>query len=152
MIQINHRTGRVLQDTFGTGVDYVVLDTTQENAFDVDDITIDSNGKIFGVVGNSGGGGGDHLIDINLIGTTRNHGPLMHNGLPIQDMEGITLYKGKVLYGTTGVEFTSEGTDNTLYKIDKVSGETVGVSRLDRDLNGYIPVDFEAISCFPVCK
>ncbi len=67
-------------------------------------------------------------------------------------MEGLTLHNTKVLYGTTGIEFTGEGTENSLYSIDKASGETTRITRLDKDFNGYVPGDFEAISCFPVCK
>jgi len=153
LIQINPQNGEIIDDAFGMGIDYVIIDTAAENASDVDDIAIDSDGTLLGIAGNSGGGGGDQLIKINKqTGAVGSHGPLNHYGAPIQDMEGLTLYNTKVLYGTTGYEFTSEGTDNILYKINKASGETVPITRLDKDFNGYVPGDFEAITCFPICK
>jgi uncharacterized repeat protein (TIGR01451 family) len=153
LIQINPERGRIIEDAFGAGVDYVVINTAAEGASDVDDIAIDSDGTLFGIAGNSGGGGGDRLVIINKqTGAVGDYGPLNQYGAPIQDMEGLTLYNTRVLYGTTGYEFTSEGTDNILYKIDKASGETVPVTNLGKDFDGYVPKDFEAISCFPICK
>lgn len=64
----------------------------------------------------------------------------------------MTLYNTRDLYGTTGLEFGTEYTDNTLYRINKRSGESTPILRLDRNFNGYVPIDFEAITCFPVCR
>jgi hypothetical protein len=67
-------------------------------------------------------------------------------------MEGLTFYNINTLYGTTGLEFGQEGTANTLYSINKETGEATPINRLGQSFNGYIPKDFEAVSCFPVCR
>lgn len=89
---------------------------------------------------------------VNYEFSVINNGPLNESGYPVQDVEGLTLYNTRVLYGTSGVEFTDKGTDNSLYRIDKQSGATEIITRLDQNFNGFIPTDFEAISCFPICK
>jgi uncharacterized repeat protein (TIGR01451 family) len=153
LVQLNPKTGKIIPDAFGNGVDYLVIDTASVGAGDLDDIAIDSDGTLYAVAGNSGGGGNDHLVVIDkLTGAITDMGPLHLTDNKIQDMEGLTLYNRSTLYGTTGLEFSSYGTSNTLYKIDKISGETTAVKKLDQDFNGYIFNDFEAISCFPICK
>lgn len=153
LIQINTQNGKIIPEAFGAGSDYVLINTSMVNASDVDDLAIDSQGRLFGVVGISGGGGGDHLVLIDkTTGGVSAYGPLLQQGDPVQDMEGLTLYNARTLYGSTGIEFGAEGTANTLYWIDKATGETRRISRLDKDFNGLVPNDFEAISCFPICK
>lgn len=153
LVQLDPDTGRLIRNAFGAGVDYLVINTASIGASDVDDIAIDSDGTLYGIAGNSGGGGGDHLIIINKkTGRVTDHGPLNQQGQSVQDMEGLTLHDKNTLYGTTGLEFMGEGTANTLYKIDKQTGETKAITRLDKNFDGYVPTDFEAISCFPICK
>ncbi|MBU3982389.1 MAG: hypothetical protein KJ985_02675, partial [Proteobacteria bacterium] len=111
------------------------------------------SGILYAVAGNSGGGGGDNLVIINKqTGAVQNYGTLHSQGTPIQDMEGLTFYNTTTLYGTTGYEFQGMGTANTLYRINKDNGEVTPVKQLEQNLNGYIPSDFEAVSCFPVCR
>jgi uncharacterized repeat protein (TIGR01451 family) len=151
LIQIDPWTGTLVRNAFGANVDYVVLSTSSVNNYDVDDIAIDTNGIMYGIGGNSSGGGGDKLLIINKqTGTVQHYGTLSNQGSPVQDMEGLTLYNNNVLYGSTGMEFS--GTANTLYRIEKQTGETTPVNQLDQNINGYIPTDFEAISCFPICR
>jgi SdrD B-like domain len=154
LIQINPDTGKIINNAFGTGIDYVIIDTHDAGVKDADDIAIDSSGRLYGVAGISGGGGGDQGINIDKeTGAVNLYAPLLNPyGDPVQDMEGFTLYNSRYFYGTTGIEFANLGTDNTLYRIDKTSGKTEAVTRLDRTFDGYVPSDFEAISCFPVCK
>ncbi|MBU4234741.1 MAG: DUF11 domain-containing protein [Proteobacteria bacterium] len=153
LIQINPTTGKIVSNAFGAGVDYVVIATASIENSDVDDIAIDRNGILYAVAGNSGGGGGDNLVIINKqTGAVQNYGTLHSQGTPIQDMEGLTFYNTTTLYGTTGYEFQGMGTANTLYRINKDNGEVTPVKQLEQNLNGYIPSDFEAVSCFPVCR
>lgn len=153
LIQINPGSGRIIPDAFGAGKDYVLINTSMVNGSDVDDLAVDSQGRLFGVVGISGGGGGDHLVLIDkFTGGVSAYGPLLQQGAPVQDMEGLTLYNARALYGTTGIEFEAEGTANGLYRIDKATGDTSEVTLLGKGFNGLIPNDFEAISCFPICK
>ena len=107
-----------------------------------------------GAAGISGGGGRDHGVVIDKkTGAVSLTAPLIDSdGNPTQDMEGLTVYNHKYFYGTTGVEFPDLKTDNTLYRIEKATGRTEAVTRLDRTVKGYEPFDIEAISCLPVCK
>lgn len=122
--------------------------------YSLDDIAIDYQGTLYGVAGNSGGGGGDQGIIIDKkTGAVHINAPLIDpDGKPTQDMEGFTSYNQIFFYGTTGLEFQEQLTDNSLYKIEKSSGTTEFVICLDQEFEGYIPGDFEAIACFPVCK
>jgi hypothetical protein len=154
LVQINPNTGRLVNNAFGTGIDYLVIRTGSVGASDVDDIAIDPAGVLYGVGGNSSGGGGDNLVVIDKnTGAVKRYVALHFNGLPVQDMEGLTPYSRSALYGTTGIEFSEKRTAETLYRINKVSGESTPVIRLNKVFdNGYVPFDFEAISCFPVCR
>lgn len=153
LIQINPATGRIVSNAFGAEVDYVVIATSPTWHNDIDDISIDRNGVLYAVAGNSGGGGYDNLIIINKqTGAVQTYRALHSQGQPIQDMEGMTFYNSNTLYGTTGYEFPDLGTSNTLYQINKDTGEATPVSKTGKSFEGYIPHDFEAVSCFPVCR
>ncbi len=152
LIKIDHQRGTVIKDGFGAGVDYVVIDTAAVGLFDTDDMTIDSDGRMYGIAAISGGGGGDRLVSIDKeTGAVTDLGELTTGVYPVQDMEGLTFYHGTTLYGTTGFEFNGTGTSNTLYRIDKAGGSTTMIRRLDDDFNGLVPSDFESITC-PVCR
>ncbi len=152
LIIIDPQTGTLVKDAFGAGKDYVVIDTQALNLFDIDDLAIDSDGVMYGIATISGGGGGDRLVVIDkATGTVTDRGELLSGNMPVQDMEGLTFYHGGSLYGTTGYEFDNQGTNNTLYRIDKASGKTQFFLRLDNSFDGLVPIDFESITC-PVCE
>ena len=154
LIQLNPETGKIIPNAFGSGIDYVVIDAGAVGASDIDDLAIDSSGTIYGIAGTSGGAGmNNHLVVIDsMTGAVTDQGPLHFASDKIQDMEGLTLYNNKTLFGTTGTEYAGEMTANSLYKIEKTSGKTTFVSRLDQDFDGLVPGDFEAIECLPICK
>jgi protocatechuate 3,4-dioxygenase beta subunit len=153
LIQLNPETGKIIPDAFGSGIDYVVIDAAAVGASDIDDIAIDPSGDIYGIAGTSGGAGDDHLVLIDsMTGAVTDQGPLHLANDKIQDMEGLTLYNNKTLFGTTGLEFGSQGTSNSLFKVEKDTGVTTFVTRLDKNFGGYVPGDFEAIECLPICK
>ena len=154
LIQLNPETGKIIPNAFGAGIDYVVIDAAAVGASDIDDLAIDTFGTIYGIAGTSGGGGlNNHLVIIDrMTGAVTDQGPLHFASDQIQDMEGLTLYNNKTLFGTTGTEFVGTNTANSLYKIDKASGVTTFVSRLDKNFDGLVPRDFEAIECLPICK
>jgi hypothetical protein len=153
LIQLNPKTGKIIPNAFGSGIDYVVIDAESIGATDIDDIAVDSDGTLYGIAGNSGGVGNDHLVVIDkLTGAVTDRGPLGLENSLIQDMEGLTLHNHQTLFGTTGTEFASYGTANSLFKIDRATGETTFVSKLDQSLDGYVSTDFEGITCFPICK
>ncbi len=152
LVKIDHHTGTLIKDGFGTGVDYVVINTEAIGLYDTDDMTFDSNGILYGLAAISGGGGGDRLVIIDKqTGQVTNQGELRSATAPVQDLEGLTFYHGSSLYGTTGFEFPNRGTTNTLYRIDKATGTSEAILRLDQNFNGLIPNDFESIAC-PICK
>jgi hypothetical protein len=144
LIQIDPESGRVVENAFGAGQDYVVIDTASIGLGVADDLAVDSEGNLFGVADS-------HLILINpWTGAVSKYDRLYEqSGRPVQDMEGLSFHTINTLYGTSGVKFEVEGTENSLYRIDKTTGETVPVTRLDKNFDGYIPSDFEAIDCFP---
>ncbi|MEN8199734.1 MAG: SdrD B-like domain-containing protein, partial [Thermodesulfobacteriota bacterium] len=154
LIQIDPASGTIIRDAFGPGRDYVVIQTLPLGVTDADDIDIDASGQMYGVAGNSGGGGGDHglLID-KATGAVSLSAPLHDaTGSPVQDAEGFTIYNHNHYYLTTGIEFVALGTDNTLYKVDRQTGQTEKIIRLDQQFDGFTPIDFEGITCAPVCS
>ena len=151
LITIDTTTGRLVPNFFGVGIDYVIINSAAIGANDVDDLAFDADGTLFGIAGNSGSGG-DHLVVIDpKTGMVTDYGALFNGETEVQDVEGLTLYNTKYLYGTTGLGFSSQGTDNTLYIIDKKTGQSTPITPLDLDFDGYRARDFEAITCFPVC-
>ena len=151
LVKLNPATGRIIPNAFGSGVDYVVIDSASVGSSDVDDIGIDTSGNMVAVAGNSSGGGNDHLIGIDKrTGRVTDMGPLysQENNRPIQDMEGLCFFNQSILLGTTGVAFANE-TSNTLYVINKNSVTGKPILKLNQNFNGYVPSDVEAITCSP---
>jgi len=154
LVKIDTSTGKIIRNAFGEGIDYRVIDSRSVGASDIDDLAIDSSGRLIAIAGNSSGGGNDHLITIDKrTAAVTDIGPLTNavDGSAIQDMESLTFYNASTLFGTTGVEFMNSSA-NSLYRIDKNTGKTTPLIRLDQNFNGYIPGDFEAIDCFPTCR
>jgi hypothetical protein len=155
LIQIDQVSGHIIKNGFGSGRDYIVIDTDAAGVNIVDDIAFDRRtGTLYGVAGKGVGGGKDQGIIINKeTGSVSVFTPLLDpNGKPVQDMEGFTVYNHEYFYGTTGVSFADLKTNNTLYRIEKSTGTTEAITNLDRTIEGYEPSDIEAITCSPVCK
>jgi hypothetical protein len=148
LIQIDSQSGAVSPDAFGTGVDYLVLNVESMGAEGIDDIAIDTEGQMFAVLGAAAG---DKLVGIDkMTGALSEHNYFYHrDGGRVQDIEGLTFFDNGILFATTGIELATEGTDNTLYRIEIHSGVAEPVTRLDHNFNGYIPEDFESIECYP---
>jgi hypothetical protein len=73
LIRVDPETGALVQDAFGPGVDYVVVNDPARE--DVDDITFDANGVLWGVTNNDGVG--SHLVKIDTnTGATADHKPI----------------------------------------------------------------------------
>ncbi len=153
LLKLDHHNGQLINNAFGTGNDYLLINAQAVGLTNVDDIAIDAEGIIYCAASESGSSGGDILGTINAqTGDVTVIGALSDGTSPTQDMEGLTFYHGNNLYGSTGVEFPEMGTDNSLYHIDSQTGTTERVIRLDQNFDGYIPNDFEAVACHPVCR
>jgi hypothetical protein len=155
LVKIDVNTGHLIRNGFGPGVDYVVIDTSSVHAGMVDDIAFDRRtGILYAIAANDYGAGGDQRIIIDKeTGAVTLIGPLTDpDGMPVQDMEGLTVFNHKYIYGTTGVDSPDTNTSNKLYRIEKSTGKTELVTPLDRTVQGYEPSDIEAVTCFPVCN
>jgi uncharacterized repeat protein (TIGR01451 family) len=155
LVKIDVNTGHLIRNGFGPGVDYVVIDTSSVHVGMVDDIAFDRRtGILYAIAANDYGEGGDQGIIIDKeTGDVTLIGPLTDpDGMPVQDMEGLTVFNHKYIYGTTGVDSPDTNTSNKLYRIEKSTGKTELVTPLDRTVQGYEPSDIEAVTCFPVCN
>jgi uncharacterized repeat protein (TIGR01451 family) len=111
LLQINMSTGAYVPDAFGSGVDYVVINSIS-NHLDIDDIAIDpDDGQMYGIA--NSGGVGDRLVKINkLTGAATDVGLL-----GVDDHEGLSFSNNGDLFGTTG----NTGGDS-LYDVSKSTG------------------------------
>jgi len=116
--------------------------------FDIDDIAIDSKGTMYGTA--NAEGFNDRFVIINKeTGTVTDLVPVMIDGEPLNDIEGLTYYGNSVFFGTTGVESTAQNGDesNSLFRIDLKPFQAEKIISLDQDFNGYIPYDYESLAC-----
>ncbi len=111
LLQINPSTGAYIPDAFGSGIDYVVINSIS-NHLDIDDIAIDPyDGQMYGIA--NSGGAGDRLVKINkLTGVATDVGLL-----GVDDHEGLSFSNDGQLFGTTG----NTGGDS-LYDVNKSTG------------------------------
>ncbi len=152
LLQIDTASGTLIKDAFGNEKDYLVVDSADFGVFHTDDIAINSKGIMYGIVENSGGGGGDLLVTIDKNSGVVNAVSEVREGqATIHDIEGLTFYFRDTLFATTGVEFSDEGLENSLFKINAANGQSQLITPLDVEINGFNPYDFEAISC-PICE
>ncbi len=131
IFQIDETTGTYVQDAFGPGVDYILIDG--EGIYDdVDDIAISSTSGLMFAVSNNGSI--DQLININKY-----TGAITVIGdLTFQDIEGLAFANNGKLYGTRG-----GGNDPNFYEVDPADASmTNGVTLGD---NGGSP-DTESLA------
>jgi uncharacterized repeat protein (TIGR01451 family) len=111
LIQIDPVTGAHIPDAFGSGVDYVVINSVS-NHVDIDDIAIDPyDGQMYAIA--NSGGLGDRLVKIDkFTGDTEDVGLL-----GVDDHEGLSFSNDGQLFGTTGAVG-----DDSLYYVNKATG------------------------------
>jgi hypothetical protein len=147
LIQIDLETGRLIQDAFGEGVDYLIIRAGEvTNRWHIDDIAFDpETNEMYAI--NNYRGRNDLLVTIDpetgelerIIG-----GIGIDDGLGLEDMEGLSFDAFGTLIGTTG----REGGDYSdhLFWIDKETGQA--------DLMTAIPLtagsDYEAVDCLAI--
>jgi hypothetical protein len=155
LVQIDPITGLVVQNAFGTNIDFVLVQHIND-FYDVDDMAFDTvTGELYAIANN--GGTGDILVKINkTTGATTQVG----NVLGVDDMEGLTFDPFGQLLGSTGKSSNIiNGVDNSnkIYRIDKTSGVAeIATSKLLTIPTGPAPspypaqpypFDFEGLDC-----
>ena len=111
LVQIDPITGTIIQDAFGAGIGYVVVNTPEN---DLDDIAIAEDGTLYGI-SNYGGSGNQAFGSINKTNGTWTE--LGDYG--IQDVESLAFTASGQLVATTGNEGSPK---NELYTIDVGTG------------------------------
>ncbi len=110
LFQIDPATGKYIQNAFGTGIDYVVVDGSGVYQ-DIDDIAVSpTNGNMY-TVGNDGSQ--DQLLTINKYTGSVN---VVVANLTQQDVEGMGYFNDGTFWGTVG---TSPG---SFWEINPSSG------------------------------
>lgn len=131
---INRATGTVVEDAFGPGIDYVVI----QGGGNVDDLAIDpKTGQMYATTDN-----GNKLFKVNKrTGTTTTVGNFFRSGpVVVDDMEGFSFWNGGIYYGVTGNSSTGSE-DDKFWQINEVTAE---VTLLGPFLNNS---DFESCAC-----
>lgn len=135
LVQIDRATGLIVQNAFGAGVDYVVIDGPGVLS-DVDDIAVDPFTGVMYAASNDGGDGGV-LITVN-----KNTGAgTLVGEFGVDDIEGLAFFTDGNLYGSTGKDGRDPSTRNQLYRIDETTGAATFVGAFT-DFQ-----DYEALAC-----
>ncbi|NJM98779.1 MAG: DUF11 domain-containing protein, partial [Phormidesmis sp. RL_2_1] len=127
LIRINPATGTRVANAFGTGIDYLVIQTA-----DVGDIAFDpETGYLYGI----GGATANSLIRINpttgaIIST---------QALGVTDMQGLTAFNNGNLYGTTSDAATQA--NNRFDRINKTTGQATAIDTL------AVGRSYDAVDC-----
>lgn len=149
LFRIDRITGAYVPDAFGSGIDYVVIQTQNEfgssNLDDIDDIAIDPrNGQMYAVANN--GGTSDHLVQIDkLTGAVTDVAVFTNSsgGGNITDVEGMGFYNDGRFYAVTGSSGGS--TNNSFY--DVILGTAVMTRVIDLQAQNGSYTDYEAAAC-----
>lgn len=146
LFQVDVASGTFVADAFGSGVDYLEIDTggLGFNIWDIDDLAVDpTDGQLYGLANN--GGGNDRLVKIDKVtGAVTDVGRLTYSGTPVNDMEGYSFYNDGTFYGTTGSSSNSLGPtnfSNTLWEIDQATGNLTLIGQFTTGS------DYEAAGC-----
>ena len=147
LFRIDRATGAHVPDAFGTGVDYVVIQTQavfgSANLDDIDDIAIDPrDGQMYGVANN--GGSSDHLVKIDKnTGEVTDVGVFRNGSDNVNDMEGLGFYNNGVFYGTTGSS-SNNGFDDSFWEIDLATAQATRILDIEAQSGRS---DYESVAC-----
>lgn len=135
LVKIDRSTGLIIQDGFGPGVGYVVVEGPGVLS-DLDDIAVDPFTGVMYAASNDGGEGGV------LITVDKNTGAGTVVGeFGVDDIEGLAYFTDGNLYGSTGKDGRDPNTRNQLYRIDETTGAATFVGAFTNFR------DYEALAC-----
>ncbi len=138
LIRLDITTGAHVDNAFGAGVDYVVINGPGFQD-DIDDITFNLAGQMLGITAVSPGG--DALV---LINKTTGTGTVI-GLLGVNDMEGLTLGPNGMLFGSTGKDSSPSTNSNRMWIINPFTGAaSVPVAFTPASSIG---ADFEGLAC-----
>ena len=154
LLKINPVTGKFIDNAFGSNTDYIVIGNNLRTAdwIDIDDIAVDLDGNLHGTANYEGIN--DRFVRINKqTGVVTELNTIAINGVPLNDVEGLSHYKDNIFFGTTGIETGNQQGDNrnSFFKIRIDPMTSDKIINLDQNYNGYLPYDFEAIAC-RICR
>ena len=136
LFQINTNTGAVVENAFGVGIDYVVIEALQIGLSELDDIAdiaVDPvSGGMFAL---------QYASDLTarLVAVDKRTGVITEIGDPgVVDLESLSFSLDGTLRGTTGDDGNPA---NTLYDISPLTGAATNPRRLGNE-------DLEALACF----
>ncbi len=138
LFEFDPTTGEIIEDAFGPGVDYVVIQTASipvsPTLYDIDDMGVNAlTGGIYGVSNSSGAN--DRLVKIDRTdGSVTDIGRITHLGVPLHDIESLS-------FSNNGTAFITSASSNYFYSIDVTDATTTQL--------GSFPSgsDFEGIAC-----
>ncbi len=148
--EIDRATGKAVPDSFGAGLDYVEM-ITSDGLSDLDDIAFDPiSGVLYGTM-NEKGQGATAAKGVVMVTIDPANGDILSvadvvNGSnqPVYDIEGLTFEADGTLLVTSGYNYRPDL--NRFYQIDKATGEAVEITDLGVKNRLY---DTEAIACPP---
>ncbi len=157
LFQINPATGLRVANAFGSGLDYVTINTASlaTSLYDIDGITFDpASGVLYGIANDpiANIGLGDRLVIINkTTGAVTDIGPfaqVLESGTTIiTDMEGLSYLAGVGIIGTTGDSIAATGERNALWVMQPLAVAGQVEVELITDIPASTYIDWEAVAC-----
>lgn len=159
LFEINPDTGEVIRNTFGPGVDFILIDLSGiegENPYvDIEELAIDPRDGRFYVIASNDEDYSSVLawVDFDtldlILGSVQPViiGPITHAGTgeALHDMEGMSFYNDGTLYGVTSNNTGSEETNDSFWEIDP---ETAQARFIESFRTYYQVSDFEGVACY----
>ncbi|MCI5121800.1 MAG: hypothetical protein D3908_11535, partial [Candidatus Electrothrix sp. AUS4] len=144
--RIDPTTGAHVPNAFGTGIDYVEIDTSvlPDDLNDIDDIAIDPlTGQMYGVANSAGKN--DHLVKIDkYTGAVEDVGIFALAGGRVTDVEGLGFYNDGRFYATTGTASENSDHSDTFYDVLLSDASMRAIKDIGASSNFG---DYEAVAC-----
>jgi len=137
LFKINPSTGVAVTDAFGSGIDYLEIDSGIANIDDIDGMSFYPDGTLYAILNN--GGTTDYLFTIDKADGTATVVDRVHDdtGTDINDIESLSFMPDGTLRATNG----NDNPDGELYQVDRTNALMLQKGNID---NGG---DYEGLSC-----
>ncbi len=157
LFEINPDTGEVARNTFGPGLDYVLIDLSglpsNHPLTDIEELAISPGDSAFYIIASNDDDYESVLARIDFDTLSPETGTVQpvfvaritnaEDGEPVNDVEGLSFYNDGTLYGVTSSN--SDANSNAFWEIDPATG----AARLIEYFTNYYPAgDFEALGCY----